>query len=93
MPSWPSVNDLKIQKCRDAAQGAKHQLGMPGGCPLKISGQTTTTWTARTPHAEEEAGHDPEELLTKYECQQAEIQELRDRLKDILGEALTSHED
>lgn len=48
---------------------------------------------SKDPHAEEEAGHDPEELLTKYECQQAEIRELRDQLKDILGEALTSHED
>ena len=48
---------------------------------------------SKDPHAAEEAGHDPEELLTKYECQQAEIQKLRDQLKDILAEALTSHED
>ena len=31
--------------------------------------------------------------MTKYECQQAEIHELRDQLKEILGAALTSHED
>jgi len=48
---------------------------------------------SKDPHAEEEAGHDPEELLAKYERQQTEIQELRDQLKDILGAALTSHED
>jgi len=47
----------------------------------------------KNPHAEEEADHDPEELLAKYERQQAEIQELRDQLKAILGEALSSHED
>ena len=48
---------------------------------------------SKNPHAEKESGHDPEELLAKYERQQAEIQELRDQLKDILGEALTSPED
>ncbi|KPV39983.1 DNA methyltransferase [Thiohalorhabdus denitrificans] len=42
----------------------------------------------KNPYAEEEADHDPEELLAKYERQQAEIQELRDQLKDILGDAL-----
>jgi type I restriction enzyme M protein len=47
----------------------------------------------KKPHAEEKADHDLEELLTKYERQQAEIQELRNQLKDILGEALSSHED
>ena len=41
----------------------------------------------------EEADHDPEKLFAKYERQQADIQELRDQLKDILGEALNSHED
>lgn len=34
-----------------------------------------------------------EELLAKYERQQTEIQDLRDQLKDIMGEALNSHED
>ena len=47
----------------------------------------------KNPHAEEEADHEPEELLAKYERQQAEIQELRDQLKDMLSEALSSHED
>ena len=47
----------------------------------------------KNPYAEEEEDHDPEELLAKYEQQQAEIQELRDQLRTILGEALTSHED
>jgi type I restriction enzyme M protein len=42
---------------------------------------------------EEEADPSVEELLAKYKRQQAEVQELRDQLKDILGEALTSHED
>jgi uncharacterized protein (UPF0335 family) len=31
--------------------------------------------------------------LAKYERQQTEIQDLRDQLKDIMGEALNSHED
>ncbi|HKL76742.1 MAG TPA: class I SAM-dependent DNA methyltransferase [Gammaproteobacteria bacterium] len=47
----------------------------------------------KNPYAEAEEDHDPEELLAKYEQQQAEIQELRDQLRTILGEALTSHED
>ena len=34
--------------------------------------------------------HDPEELLQSYAAQQAEIQGLRDQLKDILGAALSS---
>jgi type I restriction enzyme M protein len=44
----------------------------------------------KNPYAEEEEDHDPEELLAKYEQQQAEIQELRDQLRTILVEALTS---
>lgn len=35
----------------------------------------------------------PETLLAKDEQQQAEIQELRDQLKTILGESLTHHAD
>ncbi|HKJ74333.1 MAG TPA: N-6 DNA methylase, partial [Alphaproteobacteria bacterium] len=42
----------------------------------------------KNPHAAEEATHDPEELLARYEQQQAEIQELRDQLKSILADAL-----
>lgn len=79
---------------------------MPGCCSRnqtsigyawRVSGEDVradnSSLDSKDPHAVEEAGHDPEELLTKYECQQAEIRELRDQLKDILGEALTSHED
>ncbi|WP_435106688.1 N-6 DNA methylase [Arhodomonas sp. AD133] len=42
----------------------------------------------KNPYAAEEENHDPEELLARYESQQAEIQELRDQLKDILADAL-----
>ncbi|MCC5849020.1 MAG: SAM-dependent DNA methyltransferase [Verrucomicrobia bacterium] len=41
------------------------------------------------PHVEEQESHDPEELLEKYSRQQTEIQDLRDQLKSILGEALS----
>ena len=37
--------------------------------------------------------HDPDELLARYEQQQAEIQALRDELKTILGDALARKED
>lgn len=43
----------------------------------------------KNPHVEEQVSHDPEELLVQYSKQQAEIQELRDQLKNILSEALS----
>uniref|UniRef100_UPI00261ACC8F N-6 DNA methylase n=1 Tax=uncultured Halomonas sp. TaxID=173971 RepID=UPI00261ACC8F len=43
----------------------------------------------KNPHQGEQISHDPEELLAKYAQQQAEIQELRDQLKQILGDALS----
>lgn len=46
----------------------------------------------KNPHQGEQINHDPEELLTLYARQQAEIQELRDQLKTILGEALNRNE-
>ena len=42
----------------------------------------------KNPFQAEEEIHDPDELLARYEQQQAEIQALRDELKTILGEAL-----
>lgn len=42
----------------------------------------------KNPYTEEQADRDPDELLTQYEQQQSEIQEIRDKLKGILGEAL-----
>ncbi len=42
----------------------------------------------KNPYSADEANHDPDELLAQYQRQQAEIQELRDQLKTILGEAL-----
>ena len=44
----------------------------------------------KNPHVGEQVNHDPEELLQSYAAQQAEIQGLRDQLKDILGAALSS---
>ncbi|MDN3523077.1 type I restriction-modification system subunit M [Halomonas ramblicola] len=43
----------------------------------------------KNPWQGEEVSHDPDELLEKYARQQAEIQELRDQLKEILGDALS----
>ncbi|QPL45336.1 SAM-dependent DNA methyltransferase [Halomonas sp. A40-4] len=43
----------------------------------------------KNPWQEEQVSHDPEELLAKYTRQQAEIQELRDQLKTVLGDALS----
>ena len=45
----------------------------------------------KNPHVGEQISHDPEELLEKYKKQQAAISELRDQLKDILAEALSSN--
>lgn len=44
----------------------------------------------KNPHVGEVENHDPDELLKQYETQQQEIQELRDQLKGILAEALSS---
>ena len=41
------------------------------------------------PHIGEQVSHDPEELLTQYNEQQGEIQDLRDQLKTILENALS----
>lgn len=43
----------------------------------------------KNPHQAEQISHDPEELLAQYAQQQAEIQNIRNQLKDILAEALT----
>ncbi|WP_018404066.1 type I restriction-modification system subunit M [Marinobacter gelidimuriae] len=43
----------------------------------------------KNPHQGELVNHDPEELLAKYEQQQAEIQEIRHQLRDILANALS----
>ncbi|MDQ8184304.1 class I SAM-dependent DNA methyltransferase [Pelagicoccus sp. SDUM812002] len=42
------------------------------------------------PHVGEQTVHDPEELLALHETQQAEIQSLRDQLKSILSDALST---
>lgn len=43
----------------------------------------------KNPHQAEQISHDPEELLAQYAQQQAEIQNIRNQLKNILAEALT----
>lgn len=45
----------------------------------------------KNPHVGEQANHDPDELLEKYEKKQAEIQEIRDQLKSILADALSAN--
>lgn len=44
----------------------------------------------KNPHVAEVINHDPEELLSSYADQQANIQNLRDQLKSILASALAS---
>ena len=44
----------------------------------------------KNPHIEETVSHDPQELLADYAKQQADIQALRDQLKDILSAALAN---
>ena len=44
----------------------------------------------KNPHVGEQIVHDPEQLLADYQQQQAEIQGLRDQLKEILAKALTA---
>ncbi|HIF9409820.1 TPA: N-6 DNA methylase [Photobacterium damselae] len=44
----------------------------------------------KNPHQEEVITHDPQELLASYQQQQQEIAELRNQLKNILGDALKS---
>jgi len=45
----------------------------------------------KNPHVGELINHDPKQLLADYARQQAEIQSLRDQLKDILANALTGN--
>jgi type I restriction enzyme M protein len=47
----------------------------------------------KNPHVGEQVNHDPDELLAKYEQQQAEIQEIRHQLRDILADALSRDTD
>ncbi|MFB2718130.1 type I restriction-modification system subunit M [Shewanella xiamenensis] len=42
----------------------------------------------KNPHVGEQISHDPDELLSRYATEQAEIQTLRNQLKAILGDAL-----
>jgi type I restriction enzyme M protein len=44
----------------------------------------------KNPYQGEVISHDPKELLESYQQQQQEISQLRNQLKDILGEALNS---
>ncbi|WP_407334292.1 N-6 DNA methylase [Enterovibrio sp. 27052020O] len=44
----------------------------------------------KNPYQGEVVSHDPDELLESYQTQQQEITELRNQLKDILGNALSS---
>ena len=44
----------------------------------------------KNPYVGEVISHDPEELLADYSKQQADIQQLRGQLKDILSNALTA---
>ncbi|HIF9405317.1 TPA: N-6 DNA methylase [Photobacterium damselae] len=44
----------------------------------------------KNPHQDEVIAHDPQELLASYQQQQQEIAELRNQLKNILGDALKS---
>ncbi|HIF9141585.1 TPA: N-6 DNA methylase [Photobacterium damselae] len=44
----------------------------------------------KNPHQDEVIAHDPQELLVSYQQQQQEIAELRNQLKNILGDALKS---
>ena len=47
----------------------------------------------KNPFESEQVSHDPDELLAKYEQQQAEIQEIRHQLRDILADALSHNRD
>ncbi len=44
----------------------------------------------KNPHIEQQIQYDPEELLSDYAQQQQDIQKLRDQLKEILSNALSS---
>ena len=46
----------------------------------------------KNPHVGEQISHDPQELLSDYAKQQADIQALRDQLKGILANALSNKE-
>jgi type I restriction enzyme M protein len=74
-----------------------------GGAERKDRQETEQTWRVsledikarnynldiKNPRQGEEVNHDPDELLAKYEQQQAEIGEIRHQLRDILADALS----
>jgi type I restriction enzyme M protein len=45
----------------------------------------------KNPHVGEQVSHDPEELLAEFDRQQADMQNLREQLKNILSEALKNN--
>lgn len=47
----------------------------------------------KNPYQGETISHDPDELLAQYQKQQAEISELRNQLRDILGAALAGNKE
>ena len=47
----------------------------------------------KNPYQGEVVNHDPVQLLADYQTQQAEISKLRNRLKNILGDALSSNKE
>jgi type I restriction enzyme M protein len=44
----------------------------------------------KNPHVGEKIEHDPQKLLNQYDEQQQDIQKLRDQLKGILADALST---
>jgi len=76
----------------DEVDGFKARIENEGAWKVSIEDIQARNYNLdiKNPHVGEQVSHDPEELLQKYNEQQAAISELRDQLKEILAEALSS---
>ncbi len=74
----------------DEADGFKGRVETPQAWKVSLADIAARNYNLdlKNPHVGEQISHDPEELLTKYQTQQQDIQSLRDQLKSILAAAL-----
>ena len=78
----------------DEAEGFKSRVETDQAWKVSIEAIKERNYNLdiKNPHVEDQANHNPEELLAKYAEQQNEISGLRDQLKAILSDALNGGE-
>jgi hypothetical protein len=93
-PTLPSLKDSSA--VRSSAAEYLTYVAAIGKGGVEVAYANENIWLTQKIHSglrdrsEEKADHEPGD---KYECQQVQIQELRDQLKDVQGGALNRQED